>query len=143
MSESNEVLRLKYDNMAVIARKGRASLFHMSCGILEVKSKFTVLLLRLLPLFIREGRKTKHENYRSHKHQGTCKPEVMQGFRTQKKQRKESAYRGYVPHKKRIHDVLQCPACIRLMLEMVNIMKRIINGYSYDYRTYPEHDYRY
>ena len=58
MSESNEVLRLKYDNMAVIARKGRASLFHMSCGILEVKSKFTVLLLRLLPLFIREGRKT-------------------------------------------------------------------------------------
>ena len=95
-----------------------------------------------LPLINRhEYRKeNQHKEDGPHQHHGPDEPKVVKGFRFQEKQPQEGTYGGDIARKERIHLLRQGLPAVRLVLQMIDVMQRIINRYAYDRASNSQYD---
>ena len=89
------------------------------------------------------GQEEKDEQDRSHQHHRPDEAEVMQRIGLQEKQRQERTHGGDVAHQERIHLLGQGFPFVRLILQVVHIMERIVHGDADDHGTDAQHDQGY
>ena len=81
-----------------------------------------------------------HKENGAHQHHGADEAEVVQGVGLQEQQAQEGAYGGDIAHQQRIHLLGQGLPFIGLVLEMIYVMQRIIDGYADDGAADPQHN---
>ena len=75
-----------------------------------------------------DRQENKHEKDGPHQHHGADEAEVAQGLRLHQQQGGEGGHGGDIAHQQRIHLLCQRTAFVLLVLQMVYIVQRIIDG---------------